>query len=106
MSKRINWKNLYSKIPDKFRAGDDIIKVQWIDEFPKDKRQVGESNFNNNTITLKKNEKIKDTVHTYFHECLHIFSDQFDINLTENQVRKLEKTLKYWIKTDNIFKED
>jgi|SRR5271165_1941102 len=100
---KIDWKSLYFKIPKTVKINKTKFKVQWCEKFP-DKHQVGESDWNNKLMTLKRGETKKDTVHTYIHECLHLFSDEFGIKLTEKQVQKLEKGLTSWLKKDNIFK--
>ena len=101
--KKVNWKKLYKRIPKSFNIGKKEFKVYWLNEFP-DKKQVGESDWNNKLMQLKRDETYKDTVHTYIHECLHLFSDEFEIKLSEKQVQGLEKTLKYWVESGNIFK--
>jgi hypothetical protein len=101
--KKVNWNFLYKRIPKTFKLNKKQFKVQWCPKFP-DKKQVGESDWNNKLMTLKTGETHKETVHTYIHECLHLFSDEFDIKLSEKQVQKLEKTLHFWLKKGNIFK--
>lgn len=100
---KIDYKSYYNRIPKSFKIGRKTIKVKWIKEFPKDKKQVGESDHNLLEISLKLGESKKDTVHTFIHECLHMFSDEFNIKLTEKQVQGLEKTLQFWMKDGNIF---
>jgi hypothetical protein len=100
---KIDWKSLHSRIPKTFKIGRKTIKINWVESFP-DKKQVGETDWNNLTIYLKTGETYKESVHTYFHECLHMFSDEFQIKLSEKQVQGLEKTLTFWITKGNIIK--
>lgn len=98
----INWKSLSKRIPKKFKVGRKTFKVQWVNEFP-DKKQVGESDWNNKIIYLKKKQSKSELVHTYIHEVIHIVSDEFELKISEKQVRGLEKTLRFWIESGNIF---
>lgn len=101
----INWKKFHKKIPASVKMGKNTYEVLWCAEFPNSKEQLGESRFNDSKqIIISLNQPIKEAVHTYWHELLHILSYEFDANLTENQVLKLEKGLKDLLKKDNIFK--
>lgn len=102
--KKVNWKKLYKRIPKTFKAGKNTFKVQWVEEFPKDKDQIGESDYNNKVISIIKDRSYKQTVYTYIHEVIHIFSDEFELKISEKQVQGLEKTLHFWLKNGNIFK--
>lgn len=101
--KKINWTKLTKRIPKSFKAGKNTFKVKFIDKFD-DGNHVGLSDWNNKCIYIKKKQSKEELVGTYIHECLHIFSDEFQIKLTEKQVGKLEKTLQFWLLTGNIFK--
>lgn len=104
----INWNSYYKKIPAEVKIGKETYTVLWVDEFPKDKKQLGESNHHGtfNTIIIKVNQSTKEVVHTYWHELLHCLSEQYNANLTEKQVLALEKGLKDIIKSDNMFKKE
>lgn len=101
--KKVNWTKLTKKIPNSFKAGKNTFKVNFINKFD-DGNYVGLSDWNNRCIYIKKNQSKQETVKTYLHECLHIFSDEFNIKLSEKQVQGLEKTLIYWLSSGNIFK--
>lgn len=75
----------------------------WIDSFL-DPETMGETRFDPKQIILKKGYSDKETVHTYLHECLHALSHEFDIGLTEEQVKSFEKGLYYILKSNNLFK--
>lgn len=100
----INWKKHYENIPSCVKIGNNNYQVLWIDEFPKDHEQLGESRFEEKQIVINLNQPIKEAVHTYFHEWLHIASFEYKINLTEKQVLNLEKGLKDFLKPGNMFK--
>ena len=79
----------------------------WINDFHKDEDQLGESRFGAlKQIVINLNQPIKEAVHTYWHEVIHAISAEYDINLTEKQVRKFEKSLKDVISRGNIFKQE
>lgn len=100
---KVNWTKLAKKIPKSFKAGRTNFKVNFVDKF-EDGNYLGLSDWNKNSIYIKKNQTKKELVKTYIHECLHIFSDEFDLKLSEKQVQGLEKTLHFWISNGNIFK--
>jgi hypothetical protein len=100
----INWKKYYQNIPSCVKIGNNDYQILWIDEFPKDHEQLGESRFEEKQIVINLNQPIKEAVHTYFHEIIHSISSEYDVNLTEKQVLNLEKSLKDFLRPDNIFK--
>jgi hypothetical protein len=101
----INWKKHYKNIPSCVKIGKNIYEVLFIDGFPKDNEQLGESRFGDNKqIIINLNQPIKEAVHTYFHEVLHILSFEYKAELKESQVLNLEKGLKDLLKKDNLFK--
>jgi len=55
-------------------------------------------------IVLLDGMKPKNRITTYLHEVIHAFSNEYDLNLTETQVRGIEKCLHYILKEGNIFK--
>jgi len=102
----INWKYYYTNIPSEIKIGRNLYPILWTNGFPNDSKQLGESNFNESkSIIINMNQSIKETVHTLFHEMLHCISYEYDANLTENQVRKLEKALTNLINSGIITKE-
>lgn len=101
----INWKKHYENIPSSVKIGKNTYEVLFIDGFPKDQEQLGESRFGDNKqVVINLNQPIKEAVHTYFHELLHILSFEYNANLSEKQVMGLEKGLKDLLKKDNVFK--
>jgi len=96
MAQRINWKRLVNNIPSHVSTKDGLYEVLYTEEF-KDGKTLGESRFEEKQIVLKKGLSPKETVHTYFHELLHVSSEITGANLTENQVLSLEKDLTFWL---------
>jgi len=101
----VNWNKFVKRIPSKIKIGSSVYKIFWVDEFPLDPLQEGETDGELKQIIIRKGQNVKETVGTYLHECLHAFSFEYDINLTETQVTKLEKSLHYWFKPNNVFKK-
>lgn len=103
----INWKSYYKKIPAQIKIGSSIYRIFWVNGYPKDKKQLGESNFQNEKyITININQPIKEAVHTYWHEILHVLSNEYEAGLTEKQVVALEKGLKVLLEDGNMFKKE
>lgn len=103
----INWLLYFNNIPSRIKIGKSVYQILWVDEFPKDKRQLGETNFHGDKrIIIKLGQSNKEAVHTYWHEVLHAISEEFDVGLTEKQVLRLEKSLSSVIKSDNLFKKE
>lgn len=100
---KINWKNLAARIPKSFKVRKNTFKIEFVTRF-EDGTHVGLSDYDKKTIYLKKGQSKKELVHTYIHECLHIFSDEYNLKISEKQVQGLEKTLTFWILNGNIFK--
>jgi len=103
----VKWKDYFNRIPASVKVNKSTYEVHWIDSFPKDKEQLGESRFNDNEreIVIKLGQNDKETVKTYWHELCHVASEEYGINLTENQVLKLENFLKDVLTPGNIFKK-
>lgn len=91
----INWNKLYKKIPKSFKIQKKTIKVIWVDKFINDSKQIGECDYDNNTITLMKTNNKKEMVETFFHEYLHFISDYKQLHITEKQVRGIEEHFQF-----------
>lgn len=94
-----NWKSLSKRIPKKFKVGRKTFKVIFINNVD----YLGLSDWNKNRIYLNKKQSKKELVHTYIHEIIHIMSDEYELKISEKQVQGLEKTLRFWIESGNIF---
>lgn len=98
----MNWKNLRNNIPSHIQAGrNGLYEVVWVESF-KDNDTLGETRFDPKQIAIKLGQTNKETVATLFHEFFHAVSHEYDINLTESQVKSLEKSLHYFLKFANI----
>lgn len=102
----INWKKYYKNIPSSVKIGKSTYEIVWVNDFHKDEHQLGESRFGAlKQIVINLNQPIKEAVHTYWHEVVHAISYEYDINMTEKQVRKFEKSLKDIVQNSNLFKQ-
>ena len=103
----INWKKYYKNIPSSIKIGKHQYEVLWIQEFPNDQHQLGESRFGENKqIIINTNQPIKEAVHTYWHEIIHAISEEYNVNMSEKQVLRFEKSLKDVILSGNMFKKE
>jgi len=100
----INWTKLKRRIPSKVVIGNYTYEVLFIDEF-KSPSTLGETRLEDKQIVLKNGQTPKELVKTYLHECLHAVSEEFDVNLTEQQILKMEEALSFILKDGNIFKK-
>ncbi len=100
----IDWEKYCGRIPSSVKINKNTYEVVWINGFPKDRHQLGESRFDESKqIVININQPIKEAVHTYWHELLHILSFEYDVNLTEKQVLNLEKSLPFLLKPNTMF---
>ena len=103
----INWKRYYKLIPASVKIGKSTYEILWCDEFPKDRKQLGESRFDESKqILININQPIKEAVHTYWHELIHALSFEYEADLSEAQVKALEKGLKNLLTDGNIFRKE
>ncbi len=94
----MNWKKLKNNIPSKLKTKSKVyFDILWQDNLTDKggKRLFGLTQFDPNQIILDTQQSEKEAVHTAVHEAWHAFSDSYDIGLTEEQVRKLEKAFPY-----------
>ncbi len=91
----INWKKLRSNIPNKVKTSARThYEVFWSEDFHFERdgeKTFGITRFDPKQIVINKNQGDKEAVLTYFHEYIHALMETIEINLTENEVRKLEK---------------
>lgn len=87
----IKYKSLKQNIPHRVKANGTEYEVLYTDNF-KDLKTDGEARFDPPQIIIRNNLGAKETILTYYHEWLHVLSAEYDINLTETQVLKMEQT--------------
>lgn len=88
------------KIPNSIRiTHKKRYEVVWIDSFS-DPKIVGETRFNPPQIVIKKDHG--DEFMTFVHELLHAISNEYDLNLTENQVMGMELAIKRIAKLNKL----
>ena len=101
----INWKSLTKRIPHRVQVTrKSFYEICYVDTFV-DKDVLGETRFDRKQIAIKDEQPPKEKVHTYLHELLHAISEEYDVGLTENQVRSLEKAIYYMLKSGNVFRK-
>lgn len=88
----INWKKLKQNIPHKFKVKKSEYETVYITELDNG-ATVGEVRFSTQQIVLVNKQSAKQTVSTFFHEYLHVLSEEYNAKLTEKQVLALEKSL-------------
>jgi hypothetical protein len=76
-------------------------EMLWTEDF-KDRKTLGECMHEPPQIRIKTNENETQTFWTTFHEIIHAMSNEYDINLTENQVLKLEKSFKTFFRLNGV----
>lgn len=92
---RINWNNLFKNIPSHIRvAPRTIYELLFIKGFNIEDT-AGETRFDERQFVIKQKQSIKETVLTVSHEFWHGLSYEHEINLTEEQVIKLEQAFPY-----------
>lgn len=101
---KVNWRKLRNKIPSRVQIASSVFyKVVWVREFyPNDR--FGETDFQNRQILLRLDMSDKETVTTFLHECMHAFSNEYSMGLTERQILSSEAGFYYILKHRNLFK--
>lgn len=100
----VNWKHLKTRIPHQVQISrKKYMEIAYVQDF-KDGKTLGEMRPDINQIVIKTDMSPKETVCTYIHELLHAISNEYEVNLTENQVLALEKSLYYIFKPGNVIK--
>lgn len=106
---RISWRKQVKKIPNRVQIAPKVFyDVVWQKELTDTKGSplYGVTDLSNKIITICMDMPAKVTVETYWHEITHAWSEEFKINLTENQVLNLEHILPYLLKYNNVWKEE
>lgn len=108
MSNRVNWKKLVKRIPSRVQIKPKIwYNIVWSKDLmdTKGNELYGLTDFTNRVITIRMDLPPRLTVETFLHECVHMASFEYDLNLTETQVLAMEHSLPYFLKKGNIFNE-
>lgn len=102
MSNRVNWKDLRKRIPARVQVRPGVFyEVLWAPDLGGD--YCGLMLPSKQEIRLQTGHSDKETVHTFFHEIIHLFADEYGVGLTETQVTMAEDMLAYLLKPGNIF---
>lgn len=100
----MKWSFYRKHIPNKVQVSSGVVyEILWVDEFI-DNTNVGECRYDQQQVVLKKGLSHKQTLETYIHELLHLFSHEYGVDLSEQDVLKLEKIIPFILKENNIFK--
>ena len=92
MKKRIDYHKIIKNIPHQlWIKSKTTFEVLFSDNIRTDNNVLGETRFDTKQIIIKNNQSPKETTHTFWHEALHAIGDEVGANLTEAQVRALEK---------------
>ena len=95
---RTNWRKKMKNIPSKVAIAPKVwydITYQKEIVDTKGNHIYGFTDLDNKIITIRMDMSPKLTVETYWHEVCHAFSEEFEIELTENQVLALEHIIPY-----------
>lgn len=93
---RINYKKLIKNIPNQVRVkAKRLYEVLFSDNIKDNADVLGETRFDPKQIVLKSAQGNKELIYTYYHEFLHAVSEEYGAELTESQVRSLEKSFPY-----------
>lgn len=99
MAKKLRIPNKY---PIQYRiTSKRSYEMLWAQDF-KDGKTLGECLYDPPQIRVKSGENETQTFWTTFHEILHAMSNEYDINLTENQVLALEKSFKAFFRLNGV----
>jgi hypothetical protein len=60
-------------------------------------KTFGITRFDPKQIVLNDNQGNREFVNTFLHEVFHAISHEYEIGLTEAQIRKIEKSMTYFI---------
>lgn len=102
---KVNWKKLTTLIPNKIQISKNLYYNIYWEKSDECQDYVGQTFYNKNIVTLVQTSNNIELTKTYLHEVAHAFSGEYELNLTENQVKKLESALYFLLKPGNIFKE-
>lgn len=101
----MKWSHLLTLIPHKVQITSKVYyEVLWSPKIVGGEDSYGLMRPDAKQIVLEQGNTPKTTVTTYLHEVIHAFSEEYDIGLTETQVRKMEKALHYVLKEGNLLK--
>lgn len=102
----IKWKLLRKLIPSKVQIKKDVFyEVFWVETI-EGGRLLGECRYDIRQIFVSTKQSDKELCLTFFHELLHAFSHEYELELKETQILKFESTLHYFIKIIKQFKKD
>lgn len=86
--------NIPNNVKTKYKTKYDVL---WQDHLVDagGKSLHGITYFEPNQIILDTMQSDREAVTTYYHEFIHALADTYEVKLTENEVRRLEKSFSY-----------
>jgi Zn-dependent peptidase ImmA (M78 family) len=102
---KVDWDKLRKSIPSRVHVKRGVYyDVLWIEKNREQQDWVGITQLDTKQIIMELGHSDKETVHTYLHELAHAFSHEYELGLTESQVRRFEKATYYMLKSGNVLK--
>ena len=99
---KVNWRKLRKQIPARIQVKKNVYyDILWSKDL---KDCVARMDPQKRQITILLGQSDKNTVISYLHELVHLFSDEYQFSLTETQVLSSEKCLYFVLKAGNLFK--
>lgn len=93
----MNWNKLAKNIPAEVKIGSRVkYEVLYIKEFSI-KEDIAKCDYGKKQLIIKEALGPKLKVESFLHECLHAFSYQHNIGLTEQQILDFESAFPYLI---------
>ena len=81
-------------LPKFLQIKDETYRYLWVDRCPGEPKSThGLCCYESKTCWIRTKQGLEEAMSTYVHETLHAISDEYNINLTEKQVQKLEQGL-------------
>jgi len=101
MNKKLE--KIISKLPQKLRITSKVsYELLYLLEF-NDNKTLGECRPNEKQIVVVSGQPTTELTKTYIHELLHALSFEYNINLTEAQVQKLEVAIYNFLRLNKVF---
>lgn len=99
----MKWKALVKRIPHKVQVTSKVsYEILYTPKIVGGEDCLGVTHLDQKQIMLMSEQTPRNMVHTYIHEVVHAFSEEYGVGLTETQVRAIEKALHYILKEGNI----
>jgi len=89
----MRWLGFLKRIPHKVQVTSKVFyEILYTPEIVGKEDCLGVTYLQQKQIMLMSKQSPKNMVHTYIHEVVHAFSEEYSVDLTERQVRAVEKS--------------